>query len=181
MEVSVGTATDSSLSPQGQDQELVEDLSIHSLVLTKEKVLSLWNKYQQVPMAFDPAWKDITTFYAYLANPRGVFFEVGDEVGLVFATDVLPGLDGQFGGVMFDRKIRGREGVFREALHTIFHLIRAVRMTCILPEHKDVMIRLVSRLGFMREGIIRKGYINTVTGKLESLMIYGILRSELGG
>lgn len=153
-------------------------LEYHNLCLSKDKVLSLWQKYQQVPLAFADEWRDVRRFYDFLSSPNNVFVEIGEELGLVSVVNVRPGLDGFFNVVMFDRKVSGREDTFKRIILEIFELTKNRRLTVMIPGHMEVMRKLALRLEFQPEGRMRDAYV--YDGKFEDVFIFGLIRNRAG-
>lgn len=155
------------------------DLEWRPLVLTREKIQSLWEKIQSFPEMFDDlSRKDSNAFMERLMDRNSLYWEIGDEVGLATATHIRPRVDAIVHLIMFDRRLRGREGILKEILADLFQLAQLRRVTAITPTDRTPTTRkLLERLGFVREGVMRDALL--VDGKYFNLDVYGMLREEL--
>ena len=102
--------------------------------------------------------------------------DIGPGKGLAAGFAVRPGLDAVLHLVMFDGRLRGREGLFREILEYYFKSLKLRRMTVMLSEDARTGIKLAERMGFKLEGTMRKSIKRD--GKLFDTRIYGILYEE---
>lgn len=151
------------------------------LVLTKGKLEYLWNRMRMYPQVFDDVIpRTFEVFKETMLAPTNQFYEIieGDEtIGLAAATQVRPTLDANMHLVMFDRRLRGREPILLEALRDFGIRAKLRRMTVILPEDNKTAIKLVGRLGFKLEGVMRKAHLRD--GIYRDYHIFGILAEEL--
>ena len=141
----------------------------------------LWEHMRQFPQVFDDVIpRTFEEFKNSLMAPQNQFYEFfqGDDIiGLAAATNVRPWLDANVHLVMFDRRLRGREESIRIAMGDFMHRAQLRRLTALLPEDNKVAIKLVLRLGFQPEGIIRKAHLRD--GIYRDYHVFGILREEL--
>lgn len=147
-------------------------------MLTQAKLFSLWEKFKEFPVAFDDFGRGsfeefVNAFWA----KDSIFYEIGDELGIACARGVRPRLDAVIHMVMFDRRLRGREPLFIEILKDLFDSMKLRRVTAGIPENRTITMRLLKRLGFSREGIIRQAFLTD--GKYMDLHVFGILREEV--
>jgi len=133
------------------------------------------------PQVFDDVIpRTFEAFKETMLAPNNQFYEIleGEEtIGLAAATQVRPTLDANMHVVMFDRRLRGRESVLLEALRDFGIRAKLRRMTVALPEDNRTAIKLVGRLGFKLEGVMRKAHLRD--GIYRDYHIYGILAEEL--
>src|SRR5436190_5355235 len=102
-----------------------ERLRWELLVLTPERVMKLWEQVQQFPIIFDDFGKgDFKSFVAKLMSPSNGFVDIGPGLGLACLMNIRPRLDATVHVVMFDRKLRGREGIFKEILAYAFERLQ---------------------------------------------------------
>jgi len=158
---------------------LPEDaLEWHPLVLTTEKIRSLWEKFQKFPIAFDDFTKgDMDHFIAGLMDRNSVFFEIGDELGLAAATAIRPRLDAFVHLIMFDLRLRGREDLFKNMIRYVVDEFALRRISAAVPENRGAAGALLKRLGFTEEGTLRKAFMSD--GGYLDIKLFGILREEL--
>jgi hypothetical protein len=151
------------------------------LVLVKGKLEALWNRMSMYPQIFDDVIpRTFEAFKETMLAPTNQFYEIveGDEtIGLAAATQVRPTLDANMHVVMFDRRLRGREPVLLGALRDFGIRAKLRRMTVALPEDNRTAIKLVERLGFKLEGVMRKAHLRD--GIYRDYHIFGILAEEL--
>ncbi len=151
------------------------------LVLTNGKIEELWNRMKLYPQVFDDVIpRTMEAFRENLLAPTNQFYEFvegEDVIGLAAATQVRPKLDANLHLVMFDRRLRGREPIITEALQEFAVRAKLRRMTVVLPEDNKTAIKLVLRLGFKPEGVMRKAHVRD--GIYRDYHIFGILLEEL--
>lgn len=151
------------------------------LVLTKGKLEYLWDRMRMYPQVFDDIIpRTFEVFKETMLAPTNQFYEIldkGEILGLAAATQVRPTLDANMHLVMFDRRLRGREPVLLAALRDFGIRAKLRRMTVVLPEDNKTAIKLVERLGFRLEGVMRKAHLRD--GIYRDYHIYGILAEEL--
>lgn len=156
-------------------------LSYRPLVLVKGKLEYLWDRMRQYPQMFDDVIpRTFEAFKAGMMAPQNQFYEFvqGNEiVGLAAATQVRPNLDANMHVIMFDRWLRGREEILKDALRDFAVRAKLRRMTVVLPEDNRTAIKLVGRLGFTLEGVMRKAHLRD--GIYRDYHIFGILLEEL--
>jgi len=156
-------------------------LEFRPLVLVKGKLEYLWDRMRQYPQMFDDVIpRTFEAFKAGMMAPQNQFYEFvqGNEIiGLAAATQVRPGLDANMHVIMFDRRLRGREGILKEALRDFAIRAKLRRMTVVLPEDNRTAIKLVGRLGFRLEGVMRKAHLRD--GIFRDYHVFGILLEEL--
>lgn len=160
-----------------------EDLQIRELVLTREKLSELWVLCQQVPLAWELEFENPGTFLNWLDNSKNAFLEIvrtdGKVMGLVFSKGIIPGLSaGNVGFIAFDHVLKGKEVVFHAAIERLFRLTVGLRITCLVPEGRDVIAKLCHRLGFKYEGKMRRAHRNR-DGRIENVEIFGMLVEDL--
>lgn len=137
----------------------------------------MWQRLQAFPQVFDDFGRgDFKGLLAKLSRRDNLFFDIGPGLGLACAFAVRPGLDAVIHLVMFDRKLRGREGVFLDILRWGFERLQLRRCTAMLPADARTGRKLLERLGFVQEGLMREAMLRE--GKLVDLEIYGMLREE---
>lgn len=148
------------------------------LVLTNEKLDALWEKVRTFPQVFDDTSKgNKEMFVARLLDPKNIFVEIGEGLGLAAGFNVRPHIDMAVHLIMFDRRLRGRELMFLGILGYFFERLKLRRVTSVITEDSPMTIRLALRLGFKLEGTMREAVLRD--GKYLNAHIYGMLREEL--
>jgi hypothetical protein len=154
-----------------------EQLEWGPLVLTNEKIVKLWNDLQEFPQLFDDYNKgNADAFIGKLLSPENIFIDIGHGLGLAAGFGVRPKLDMILHLVMFDKRLKGREGLFRDIMGYYFRALKLQRMTAIIADDCKTAIKLVQRLGFTQEGKMAKSVMRN--GVAIDSYIYGILREE---
>ena len=147
-------------------------------MLTEHKVQYLWNQISQFPQVFDDFSKgNYEEFARQFFVPNNVFIDIGPELGLAAGFNVRPGLDTTLHLVMFDRRLRGRESVFRDIMAYYFRAFKLRRMSAFIAADCLPGIKLIERLGFKLEGVMRKAVLRD--RQYHDWKIYGILQEEL--
>jgi RimJ/RimL family protein N-acetyltransferase len=171
----------SSQSTAQLELPLRQALTFKPLVLLPGKLEFLWERFRSIPQAFDDVIpRTFEAFQQAMMSPQNHYYEfvLGNEVvGLAAATNVRVGLDAIMHLVMFDKRLRGRESVIKDALRDFARRARLRRMTVWLPEDNKTAIKLVQRLGFQPEGIARKAHLRD--GIYRDYCFFGILAEEL--
>lgn len=147
-------------------------------MLTPEKIDSLWQKFSAFPVTADDFTKGSKqVFVDSLLQPNNIFYEIGDELGLASATCVRPNMDALVHLVMFDKRLRGRERLFTDILTELFIRCRLHRCTAVVCETQATARKLLVRLGFVQEGVMRQATLRN--GEYLDLYVYGLSRVEL--
>jgi len=153
-------------------------LTWQMLVLTPDRVMYLWEQLRQFPIMFDDFSRDNQEmFFAQLTNPKNIFVDIGPGLGLAAGFAVRPKLDAVLHLAMFDRRLRGREDLFKDIMQYFFDHLQLRRMTAMITEDAITAVKLVERLGFQEEGLMRYAVLRD--GKYLNVRVYGILREEL--
>src|SRR5262245_13621160 len=159
------------------------DLTFRPLILTNEKIESLWTEFSQFWQVFDDVLpKTFEVFKATLMSPYNAFYEFveGDKVvGLASGMGIRPSVDAVIHIAMFDRKLRGRELVFLMCLGDFMVKYKLRRVTAFLPDDNPMAQKLARRLGFVLEGTMRAGMKRR--GQFWDTQMYGLLLEELHG
>lgn len=133
---------------------------------------------QEFPQAFDDfskgSFDDFTQRFFVRSN---IFVDIGPGLGLGAGFGVRPGLDAVLHLVMFDRRLRGREWLFKDIMKYFFDRLNLRRMTMIVTEDAKTAIKLAQRLGFKHEGTMRQAAL--IDGNFLDMPVYGILKEEI--
>ena len=113
----------------------------------------------------------------YIAN--GLFWVVDDFVGVFYITDINAGIDANCHFTFFDKKLQGREVLFKELIKYVFAKYRFRRLTAEVPMYLNRRLRefLEKEVGLKREGFKRQAafYNNDYFG----VAILGILPEDM--
>lgn len=116
----------------------------------------------------------------YVLSPNVVFIEI--DQCLIMLDDIKLGLSAHTGFLFWDRKVSGNEKMLREAYTNIAKMFDLQRIQCNVPLPNRIMYRMCEKVGFTNEGRLRNAFVIQREGEREltDILIYGVLRSELG-
>lgn len=138
------------------------------------------------PFVFDDfTHENYEHFLQTLAQPNNLMFEIWPEEpedgepmsGLVNVSNVQPYMDGLLHFLFFDRKLRGKEDVLMDVVREVMRTMELRRLTCAIPSDRATGLQMLQRLGFRREGKMRKKFLRK--GKYLDVYIYSILEEEV--
>jgi len=167
--------------------------NIYPLILTRDNLAKFWQKGREFKTLFNKELKGnfeefINTFISvddqgnYSAN--GLFWVVDDFIGVLYLTNITTNGEGKAIDALahftfFDRKLYGRQEVFKQLLRHIFDKYKLRRITAEVPMflNKRVLEFLVNDVGLKKEGFKRNAafYNNDYFG----VAILGILPEDL--
>lgn len=157
------------------------EMTFRPLVLTNEKMESLWADFSKFWQVFDDVMpKTFEVFKATLLSPHNAFYEFVQNdktVGLASGMGIRPGIDAVIHLALFDRRLRGRELVLLLCLGDFMVNYKLRRVTAFLADDNPMAQKLARRLGFVHEGTMRQGMKRR--GSFWDLQMYGMLIEEL--
>lgn len=125
----------------------------------------------------DNTYGDFDVFMATLMSPKNAFFDLEGDAGLVSFTDIQPRVNANLHFIFYDKKLKGKEPVMLSIIHDMFELGKLRRITCGIPEDRITGIKLIKRIGFKQEGMLRCAYLRN--GYYLNTGIYGLLREQI--
>jgi RimJ/RimL family protein N-acetyltransferase len=147
-------------------------------ITSLDKLQGVVKKYAdlQIPKA------DKIIFVQHLTQDRNAWFlEVlceGEEVGVVYFTNVVPHLAAQMNFFFWDGKLKkGRVGVVRDALKQAFTEFKLQRVGVQMKWSNAPQKRFLADCGFVWEGTLRRGWVDP--DGCHDMLLYGMLREEL--
>jgi hypothetical protein len=147
------------------------------LVVTRERGALLWTQLEEFAAVRQQMGMDTPErFWAAIMEPRNVFLDVGPGFGLVAAMNIRLGEDATVYFLAFDHHLRGKEDAFRGATHYIMRVGNLRRVTAFTPDDMPVTLKLLWRLGFRWEGVLRHGW--AWDGQSGDVHVNGLLREE---
>lgn len=156
----------------------------HNLGLTAEKTRELWIKASKYPVLFSDCTEGkFEPFYWTLNNPVSIWFEVrsaengADPLGLLYLTDVHPGIDATAHFTFWDKRVAGREPLILFVAEWIMDRFNLMRIGTAVPPYQKGVVRFVKRLGFVQEGVARDATL--YDGKAWPLIMFGMTRQDL--
>ena len=149
------------------------------LVLTRDRMIQLWQQMTEFPALADfIGAPDAEALWGLLMDKRNIFVDIGGGAGIGIALGVAPGRDAQVMFLMFDHQLGGREAVFADILRYWFRLVRLQRVTALTPAEHRPLAKLWKRLGFTREGVLRRAC--KWDGAWQDVLIDGLLVEDVG-
>lgn len=125
----------------------------------------------------DLTFGDFEHFIEVLGSPHNVFFELEEGAGLVSFTEVQPRVNASMHFIFYDKKLKGKEHTMWNIMRDMGKMCALRRITCAIPEDRETGIKLVRRLGFRREGCLRKAFLRNST--YLDIEMFGLLAEEL--
>ena len=147
------------------------------LVLTNDRVPKLWEELEVFPALRRQLGMDTPErFWAQLTSGDNLFWNGG--MAFMAALRVRPSQDADVFFAAFDRKLKEHDEDFRSALRQLFRLGALRRVTTYTPASMAGVQKMLGRLGFRWEGVLRHGW--PWDGDHADLHVNGLLREELG-
>jgi hypothetical protein len=109
-------------------------------------------------------------------SANGLLWEV-DDVGILYLTQIIPGLSAVAHFSFWDRRLRGRENLIREMLKLGFLKYGFQRIETRVALYATPMLGGVERIGFVKEGRARKAVQRN--GEWYDVNLYAVLREEV--
>jgi hypothetical protein len=152
---------------------------VHLLVLKGyEDVYKLWDKFRLVPSIFDDFTRgDFDRFSRLLTNPSTIWLELDDGDGIMYLTEIMPGLSAYAHFVFWDKKLRGREQLLINTMRWAMITLNLVKINAWIPDFAKAAIHFAEKLGFQKEGVLRRWSISN--GKLYDKVALGMTREEV--
>ena len=136
----------------------------------------------------DDVAKDLNGFLASMMGSRSLWFEVaeavtGEHVGFIYLTDLVPSgterrmVSATFHATVWDANATSRLGVAKRFIRELFRSLRLHRLVAIVPLNKGGAIRVMKRLGFKQEGVLRQ--VVRYNGAWYSALLLSVLEDEV--
>lgn len=100
-----------------------------------------------------------------------------DDVGILYLTDIVPGVEALVHAAFWDRRLNGRENLVREMVKFLFSNFDFNRLTARIGLFSKPTLEFVERVGFKKEGRLRQA--TRYKGDWFDVNIYSILREEV--
>ncbi len=145
--------------------------------LTVEKAVEMWNRMNDISGLFDDYTKgNFESFRANVESPNSLWLETTQGDGLLYLLDIVRGLSASAHFIFWDRKLKGKEELCKAALRFAMTHIPLVKVNVFLPDYATHLNHFIKRLGFTKEGMIRRWSISN--GRLFDVYVYGITYEE---
>jgi hypothetical protein len=151
------------------------------LELTEEKVDWLWQEFSLCRTMLNDFSRNKDTLVNALFSESMYWIEVvnvtGNIVGII-SLDVAKLVDGSLNFFFFDRQVANKVEICSLIIDHLFRAFPGLhRITVVIPDIYHATSRLLKRLRFHREGMIRESQL--IGGKWVNEVIHGILASEV--
>lgn len=158
------------------EAKLPDDLQL--MELTLEKTIELWKRMNEINGLFDDFKKNnFNAFRATIGSPNSLWLELKSGGGVVYLLDIVRGLSATAHFVFWDRKLRGKEELCRQALRFAMRNIPLAKVNVFLPDYAKKLGDFIRRTGFTREGKIRRWSMSNK--RLFDVYVYGITYEEV--
>lgn len=150
----------------------------HLMQLTPQKITELWDKLHVIDGLFDDYTRgNYQLFVQRLQLPNSVYLERDDGNGILYLTDVVPGLKASGHVVYWDKRLRGREDFTLSCLQWLINMLSLRKVNVFLPSYAKAAIAFTKRMGFTHEGTLRRWSYSD--GKLFDMESFGITNEEV--
>lgn len=158
--------------------------SVRLAQLSAKRMAFLWEKLKGFDTLFNDFVKD--DYQAFVNHfileingkpvPTGLLWDV-DDVGIIFANDIVPHQSATVHFVFWDRRFRGREQLCIEMLKYGFEAYKFQRMQVEVPLYAPHTIQAMEKLGAVLEG--RKRRAALYHDKWFDVNLYSFLPEDL--
>lgn len=164
------------------DREVVR--TVTKVPLTIERLRYYYEKLKDFDTLFNDFVDDEDDFIEVFVNvddigqvhATGLIWQV-DDVGIVYMTDIRPGIEFKGHFSFWDRRLSGREPIIEEMLEYIFGKYEFHRAVVEIPLYAKPAMKFVERIGFKKEG--RKRDATRYKGEWFDVNLYSMLEDEV--
>ena len=150
--------------------------------LTTESLKLLWEKLSQFPTLFNRRITSMEDFFTSFltegpngVKANGLIWEV-DDVGIIYMTDIYPVFQATGHFTFWDGRFRGRELLILKMVEHVFDTFGFQRIVTEVPYYTQPTMGAVERVGFVREGRLRKATM--YKDEWWDVALYSMLREE---
>lgn len=173
------------LSIECYEPEGVVTRNVYSMNLAPRNLKTFWDKSRKFVTIFNEEVRgDFKKFLEVFLREgpegvevRGLFWVIDDFVGIMYLTDMEPGIDAKVHYIFFDGRHKGRIDLVRAMIVYVMLRYDFRRLTAEAPLfYKPSALLFAEQVGFVKEG--RKRLARPFDNKWFDVNIYGILREE---
>ena len=151
--------------------------TIDAFEASLERIQRLWDHFGRHRVLFcDQMHGDFDAFVNMILSRNTVVLTV-DDVGIVYATGVVPGYSAEAHFFFWDLVSRGRHRVILQAVKWGMDQFDLHRMDMLVPKHAYAALHRIYHIGFRLEGLKRRAQL--FDGQWHDMLEFGILREEL--
>lgn len=141
-------------------------------------ITELWERFSAIRGMFDDDRKDRPDiFVTNLKRRDSLWLERTDGNGILYLLDIKENLSATAHFVYWDRKLSGREDFTMGCLKWAVERLNLEKVTLYLPHFATAAIRFATRLGFRKEGQIRRWA--RADGELYDIVVLGMVQEEV--
>lgn len=152
--------------------------------LTLENLQKWWDKLKQFPTLFGGHIHSVDDFILTFVRiedngeitAKGIVWEV-DDVGILYLTDIIPGFQASGHFTFWDRRLKGREDLCREALRHAFREFGLHRISTFVPLSVYRIVPAVKKIGFTMEGRLRSA--SWYKGQWYDCFVFSVIEGEI--
>jgi len=142
-----------------------------------QKIMQIWLTLNDIKGLFDDYTKNRPDLFRNLVvMPNTLWLEREDGNGLLYLTEIMPGLSANAHIVYWDRILSGKEDFTMDCLRWAITNCNLQKVNCFLPDYARSARHFARKLGFRREGVIRRYSIGN--NRMFDMYIFGITREE---
>lgn len=162
--------------------------AIRPFVWTVDAVAEYSEAFFRYKVLSDDIPHTVEGFMTFALTPNALWFEVWDvearaNVGFVYVTDLLPSgiekrfVSATFHAITWDAKAGRRIELAKDFIGYLFKAFRFHRLQAAIPLRFGGAIRIVKRLGFKDEGVMRSA--RRFNGEWYGVLLLSILEDEV--
>jgi len=140
------------------------------------KLGDIYAKLAQTRGVFDDFTKNPEYFFKLYFAKDTVWLERTDGNGILYLTNVIPGLSALAHIVYWDKRLGGREAFTLDCLRWGFTNIGLKKVNVWMPEFAKAAIHFARKLGFQFEGKVRRWSYSQ--GRTYDILMYGMTNEE---
>ena len=159
--------------------------AVTPVTLSTEKLNYFYDKLKEFDVVFNDHVPNspggfasifVTVGEDYKVTANGLLWEV-DDVGILYLTDIIPGVSALAHFSFWDRRLRGRENLIREMIKLGFQKYGFQRIETRVALYASPVLGAVERIGFVKEGRARQAVRRN--GVWYDVNLYSLLREEV--
>jgi len=141
------------------------------------KLEEVWRRLSGIRGIFDDFTRGRSDLFLALFMRRDTWWlEREDGNGILYLTDITPGLSAQAHIVYWDKRLRGTEAFTLDCIRFSMMKFDLKKMNVFLPDFAGAAHSFAERIGMKKEGMIRRWSVSD--GRMYDRIIYGMTIEE---
>jgi RimJ/RimL family protein N-acetyltransferase len=142
-----------------------------------ENIRRLWDVFNRFEiLRTDDAPKTLREFTSQVLSRGFVILQVSD-VGVIYLTQIRPGLSAEFHPLFWDKKTAGKHRVMMVVGRLLMDYFNLHRLELVVPKYAWAALRRLLKMGVCIEGVEREGAL--YKGRWADVLRFAVLRHEL--